>query len=94
MATDMFKKKYGSLCILVGDGTTGIAVFTAGEAGTDPDMSAALVYGLEQAMREHSASAKNVFFGGLSPQGGLGWCVRRVDIGGESRELYIGVILS
>lgn len=94
MAVDSVKKKYGSLCILVGDGATGIAVFTAGEAGTDPDMSAALVYGLEQAMREHSASAKDVFFGGLSPQGGLGWCVRQVDVRGESRELYVGVILS
>jgi len=91
---DEVKRKFGSLSILVGDGSTGIAVFTVGEAGTDPDMSAALVYGLEQAMREHSASAKDVFFGGLSPQGGLGWCVRQVDVGGESRELYVGVMLS
>ncbi|MEM4445745.1 MAG: hypothetical protein QW461_00365 [Candidatus Jordarchaeales archaeon] len=94
MVLDEIKRKYGSLCILVGDGGTGIAVFTAGSAGTDPDMTAALVYGLEQAMREHSTSARDVFFGGLSPQGGLSWCVRKVDIRGESRELYVGVILS
>lgn len=94
MVLDEIKRKYGSLCILVGDGGTGIAVFTAGSAGTDPDMTAALVYGLEQAMREHSTSARDVFFGGLSPQGGLSWCVRKVDVKGESRELYVGVILS
>ncbi|MHA1606600.1 MAG: hypothetical protein ACTSWP_03515 [Candidatus Freyarchaeota archaeon] len=94
MAFEEFKRVFGSLSILVGDGASGVAVFTVGEAGVDPDMSAALVYSLEQAMRDHSASARDVFFGGLSPDGGLGWCVRRVTVAGESRELYVGIVLS
>ncbi|MEM2984103.1 MAG: hypothetical protein QXL24_02690, partial [Candidatus Jordarchaeaceae archaeon] len=61
---------FGILEILVGDGKTGISIYTVGGGKTnDIDMSTGLVFALEQAIREHSGSAKDVFFGGINASG-------------------------
>lgn len=85
---------FGMLEILVGDGATGISVYTVGGGKVnDIDMSTGLVFALEQAIREHSGTAKDVFFGGINSSGGIGWCVKKFEVAGESREFYIGTAL-
>lgn len=85
---------FGILEILVGDGKTGISIYTIGGGKTnDIDMSTGLVFALEQAIREHSGSAKDVFFGGINASGGISWCVKKFEVAGEPREFYIGAAL-
>jgi hypothetical protein len=86
---------FGTLEILVGDGQTGISIYTVGggKRANDPDMSTGLVFALEQSVREHSGTAKDVFFGGINSSGGIGWCVKEYVVGGEAREFYIGAAL-
>lgn len=85
---------FGMLEILVGDGTTGISVYTVGGGkANDIDMSTGLVFALEQSIREHSGTAKDVFFGGINSSGGIGWCVKEFEVAGETREFYIGAAL-
>ncbi|MHA1579081.1 MAG: hypothetical protein ACTSUQ_05590 [Candidatus Freyarchaeota archaeon] len=92
---DVREDTFGTLEILVGDGKTGISVYTVGGGKTnDIDMSTGLVFALEQAIREHSGTAKDVFFGGINFSGGIGWCVKEFEVAGEKREFYIGVSLT
>lgn len=99
-AEDLTKDKsskndaFGTLEILVGDGATGISIYTVGGGkANDIDMSTGLVFALEQAIREHSGTAKDVFFGGINSSGGIGWCVKEFEVAGRTRELYIGAAL-
>lgn len=81
--------------ILVGDGKTGMSIYTVGGGKVnDVDMSTGLVFALEQSIREHSGTAKGVFFGGINSGGGIGWCVKEFEVAGENRELYIGAALT
>ncbi len=85
---------FATLEILVGDGTTGISIYTVGGGKTnDVDMSTGLVFALEQSIREHSGTAKDVFFGGINSSGGIGWCVKEFEVAGGPREFYIGAAL-
>ncbi|WXG41588.1 MAG: hypothetical protein WED07_12630 [Candidatus Freyarchaeum deiterrae] len=86
---------FGMLEILVGDGQTGISIYTVGggKKASDPDMSTGLVFALEQSVREHAGTAKDVFFGGINSSGGIGWCVKEYEVAGEIREFYIGAAL-
>jgi len=86
---------FAMLEILVGDGKTGMSIYTAGGGKVnDVDMSTGLVFALEQSIREHSGTAKDVFFGGINSTGGIGWCVKEFEIAGKTRELYIGAALT
>ncbi|MEM3525938.1 MAG: hypothetical protein QXV37_00865 [Candidatus Jordarchaeaceae archaeon] len=89
------KKPFGMLEVLVGDGKTGMSIYTVGGGKVnDADMSTGLVFALEQSIREHSGTAKDVFFGGINSNGGISWCVKEFEIAGEIRELYIGAALT
>lgn len=89
------KNPFGILEILVGDGKTGMSLYTVGGGKVnDADMSTGLVFALEQSIREHSGTAKDVFFGGINVNGGIGWCVKEFEVAGEIRELYIGAALT
>ncbi|MEM2144673.1 MAG: hypothetical protein QW279_04895 [Candidatus Jordarchaeaceae archaeon] len=89
------KNPFGILEILVGDGKTGMSLYTVGGGKVnDADMSTGLVFALEQSIREHSGTAKDVFFGGINANGGIGWCVKEFEVAGEIRELYVGAALT
>lgn len=87
---------FGTLEILVGDGKSGMSIYTVGggRATNDVDMSTGLVFALEQSIREHAGTAKDVFFGGINATGGIGWCVKEFNVAEEIREFYIGAALT